>query len=73
VYEGSSFGAAVLAMYAVSAMKNLEEVQHLIRITYRHQPNTQHASTYHELFEIYERLYQNTVDEAACLAAYQVK
>ncbi|NJN92181.1 MAG: gluconate kinase [Leptolyngbyaceae cyanobacterium SL_5_14] len=73
VYEGSSFGAAVLAMYAVNLIKNLEEVQQLIRITYRHQPNTVHASTYHELFEIYERLYQNTVEEAARLAAYQVK
>jgi gluconokinase len=73
VYEGSSFGAAVLAMYAINFMKNLEEVQQLIRITYRHQPNTRHASTYHELFEIYERLYQNTVEEAAHLAAYQVK
>jgi gluconokinase len=73
VYEGSSFGAAVLAMYATGRMENLEDVQQLIRITYRHQPNTQHASTYHELFDIYERLYQNTVEEAARLAAYQVK
>jgi gluconokinase len=73
VYEGSSFGAAVLAMHAVGAMANLEEVQQLIHITYCHQPNPQHASIYRELFEIYESLYQNTVDEAARLAAYQVK
>lgn len=71
VYEASGFGAAVLAMYAVGAITELADVQKLIRISYRHQPDLQLSSIYHELFSIYESIYQNTVEEFNSLADYQ--
>lgn len=69
VYEASGFGAAVLAMYAVGAIPELTDVQKLIRISYRHQPDLHLSSIYHELFSIYERIYQNAVEEFNLLAS----
>ena len=71
VYEGSGFGAAVLAMYAVGAIAELTDVYKLIRISYRHQPDLHLSSIYHELFSLYERIYQNVVEEFTLLADYQ--
>lgn len=63
VYEGSGFGAAVLAMVAVGQLAQLEDVEQLIRVDNRYHPNLKHSQTYHQLFEIYERLYHNNVTE----------
>lgn len=71
VYEGSGFGAAVLAMYAVGALDQLEDVQKLIHISDRSQPNPQLSETYQRLFEIYERVYYNVVQELSLIAEYQ--
>ncbi|MBE9190519.1 gluconokinase [Gloeocapsopsis crepidinum LEGE 06123] len=71
VYEGSGFGAAVLAMYSVGAIADLTEAQKLIRITYRHKPDSHLVSTYHDLFPLYERLYQNLENEFSAIADYQ--
>jgi gluconokinase len=71
VYEGSGFGAAVLGMYAVGAISDLSEVQSLVQIADRHQPNLQLTQTYHQLFEIYQRIYSNLVEEFSQIADYQ--
>jgi gluconokinase len=71
VYEASSFGAAVLAMYAVGAIQDLAEVRQLIYIGDRHQPSPQLISIYRELFDIYQRIYNNVTDEFTQLANYQ--
>lgn len=71
VYEGSGFGAAVLAMYAVGAIAELTDVHKLIRISYRHQPDLHLSSIYHDLFLLYERIYQNAVEEFTLIADYQ--
>ncbi|MBE9179552.1 gluconokinase [Oculatella sp. LEGE 06141] len=71
VYEGSGFGAAALAMHAVGALPNLLDVQGLIRITDRHQPDLKLTQTYHSLFESYRRLYNDLVDEFSVIATYQ--
>lgn len=71
VYEASGFGAAVLAMYAVGALPELADVQKLIRISDRHQPDLHLSSSYHELFSIYERVYQHAAEEFNLLADYQ--
>lgn len=63
VYEGSGFGAAALAMYAVGAIADLTDVHKLIRVSYRHQPDLQLSRVYHDLFESYERIYHNVVKE----------
>jgi gluconokinase len=41
VYEASGFGAAVLAMYAVKEINQLEAVQSMIQIGDRHPPNAE--------------------------------
>lgn len=68
VYEGSSFGAAVLAMYAVGALNDLADVQELIRIGARYQPNLELSHRYHQLFEVYQRIYNNLVAEFSVIA-----
>jgi len=68
VYEASGFGAAVLAMYAVGAIAELTDVQKLIRISYRHQPDLHLSNTYQRLFSSYERIYQKAVAEFDILA-----
>ncbi len=71
VYEASGFGAAVLAMYAVGAIAKLTDVNKMIRISERHQPNLQLSPIYRDLFSLYERIYQNLVEEFSLLAKYQ--
>jgi gluconokinase len=71
VYEGSGFGAVVLAMYAVGAIDDLGDVQKLIRIKYRHAPDASRSHTYRDLFPIYERIYQHVKEEFAALAEFQ--
>ncbi|HBB36250.1 MAG TPA: gluconate kinase [Cyanobacteria bacterium UBA8803] len=64
-YEASSFGAAVLAMYAVGVLSDLSQVRQLIHICDRHQPNLELSQRYHKLFGVYQRIYSNLVDEFA--------
>lgn len=71
VYEGSAFGAAVLGMYALGAIAHLEEVDSLIRITHRHTPTPDLSETYQQLFPLYERIYEQVIQEFDDLAAYQ--
>ncbi|MCG6197735.1 gluconate kinase, partial [Anoxybacillus sp. LAT_38] len=56
-HESSSLGAAVLAMHAVGAIRDLSEVNGLLRIAHRHEPDLERSGTYLELFYIYERVY----------------
>lgn len=86
VYEASSFGATVLAMYAVGALQDLADVQQLIQIDLpaarlhqpevsrnknRHQPDPQLTATYRELFDIYQHIYHSTINEFTQLANHQ--
>ncbi|BAU10138.1 gluconokinase [Leptolyngbya sp. NIES-3755] len=57
VFEASGFGAAVLAMYAVQEIDQLEQVRSMIRIRDRHSPNLERSEQYHQLFDRYQRLY----------------
>ena len=71
VYEASGFGAAVLAMVAVGALKDIAEVQPLIQIKTRYQPNLDRTQQYQELFGLYQRLYSQLVGEFSTIADYQ--
>jgi gluconokinase len=71
VYEGSGFGAAVLAMYAVGALNDLADVQKLIRLGDRYQPNLEISQNYHKLFKIYQHIYSNLIEEFSAIADYQ--
>ncbi len=68
VYEASGFGAAVFAMYAVGEIRQLEDVQAMIRICDRHAPNLQLTEQYRRLFDRYQRLYYQLEPEFAKLA-----
>lgn len=69
VFEGSGFGAAVLAMVAVGQLAQLEDVASLIRVDDRYQPDLNLSHRYHELFEIYDRLYHNNIRDFSRLNA----
>ncbi|MCU0548904.1 MAG: FGGY family carbohydrate kinase [Leptolyngbya sp. Prado105] len=68
VYEASGFGAAVLAMYAVGEIQQLEAVKSMIRIRDRHVPDLERSHRYHRLFEQYQRLYDRLEPEFAAFA-----
>ena len=70
VYEASGFGAALLAMYAVGAIAHLSDVHQLIHISKRYQPQIQ-SNIYKDLFSLYQRIYQNLVEEFNSIADYQ--
>lgn len=53
VHEGSGFGAAVLAMHAVGAIPDLSDVQKLVCISHRYQPDSHLSGLYRDLFSIY--------------------
>jgi gluconokinase len=67
VYEGSGFGAAVLAMVAVGQLGQLEDVDTLIRTGDRYHPNLNHTQRYRQLFAIYDRLYHSNVNDFSLL------
>ncbi len=75
VYEGSGFGAAVLAMYATGHLARLEDVEHLIwggsdakQNIRRYQPDDGTAQRYRDVFKIYEQLYHNQMELFQALA-----
>lgn len=70
VFEGSSFGAAVVAMVAVGQLARLEEVEQLIRVNNRYQPNLEVTQHYRQLFELYDRIYKNTIQESSTLGRF---
>lgn len=67
VFEGSGFGAAVLAIVAVGHLAELDDVEALIRIDDRYQPHLDQSRHYHQQFELYDRLYHNNVKEFSIL------
>ena len=71
VYEASGFGAAVLAMVAVGELNDIADVQPLIQIKTRYQPNLELSQQYQELFKLYQRLYSQLVGEFSTIADYQ--
>lgn len=68
VTEASGFGAAVIAMLAVGAIQDLSEVQKMVQVDDRYEPNHSFTERYQKLFEIYQRLYIQTVEEMNQLA-----
>jgi gluconokinase len=72
VFEASSFGAAVLAMYAMGRLSRLEDVQQITErsgsTNYRYQPNLAMTQQYSKVFKVYEQLYHNQVELFQTLA-----
>lgn len=72
-YEASSFGAAVLAMFALGEIGELAEVKQMIEIQEEHTPNVRNNSMYNELMPIYEQLYQDLKPRFVQMANVQSK
>ena len=68
VSEASAFGAALLAMHTTGALAGLSDSRQLIQIIARRQPNPQLTPLYRELFQLFQKLYENLRDEFAVLA-----
>ncbi|NGQ95939.1 gluconokinase [Brevibacillus sp. SYP-B805] len=70
-HESSSFGAALMALWAVGAIADLDEGRRLITLAGRQEPVAAHKAVYEELFAIYQLIYRHTVQEMAALASFQ--
>jgi gluconokinase len=72
VPEGSVFGAAVMAMLGTGEIKSLGDIRTLMgppRAIY--QPNRKNHEIYTRLFDIYERVYKNLINEFDAIAEIQ--
>ncbi|MBD2089620.1 gluconate kinase [Microcoleus sp. FACHB-1515] len=68
VTEGSGFGAAVLAMYAVGAIDRLEAVQQFVQIQDSYQPDRSKTEAYQRIYPLFDRLYRDNLDAFTQLA-----
>jgi gluconokinase len=69
--EGSSLGAAVLALYAVGAVPSLDVAATMVGATARSTPNPDNVQKYRRLGEIFVRLPALLHDAYRDIAAYQ--
>ncbi|MGZ4107693.1 MAG: gluconokinase [Tumebacillaceae bacterium] len=69
--EASALGAAVMALYGIGEIEDLEQIKDWITIKDRYQPNLQNNENYLQLFYLYERVYQKLTDEFDIIAEFQ--
>ena len=67
-YEGSCWGAALLAMKALGAIDSLDVAKQMTKISTRHRPDESSARVYEELMEIFIRLYERLEPEFAAIS-----
>lgn len=70
--QGSVFGAALMGMMAVGALKSIDEARNIIgkpRAIY--QPNEKNHRIYQQLYAIYERVYRNLIKEFDAISEFQ--
>ena len=60
-YQGSSFGAAVLGLYALGHVANLDSTPERVGPTYHHQPIAENVEQYQRILPIYEQLLESFV------------
>lgn len=72
-HEGSSIGAAMLAMLAIGKVNSLEEAASVIEIKRRIEHNPLHHEIYQELHGIYARIYTKLEEEFKLISEYQKK
>ncbi|SHJ58198.1 gluconokinase [Propionispora hippei] len=69
--EGAAFGAAVLGYFAMGQMTDIKEVNNLINIKKRYQPDLANHERYQRLVAVYERLYHKLEAEFEEIASIQ--
>ncbi|WP_110926225.1 gluconokinase [Bacillus massiliglaciei] len=72
-YESSCLGAAVLGMYALGEIEDLNAVSEMVGATYSHKPNEADAEIYREIVPIYIRLSRLYEQEYRNIAELQRK
>ncbi|WP_026583924.1 gluconokinase [Bacillus sp. J33] len=72
-YESSCLGAAILGLYALGEVEDLDVVSEMVGATYIHQPREENASVYRELLPIYIRLSRLFENEYESIADFQRK
>ncbi|MGP1385792.1 MAG: gluconokinase [Thainema sp.] len=70
-YESSCFGAAVLGLYALGRIPNLERVTDMIGETYRHRPNPENVKRYQKVLPLYIQLLESFVPLYGAIAQAQ--
>lgn len=71
IYESSSFGAAILGLYAMKKITSLEQLSQEISLTYHHQPITENVTVYQRIIPVYSRILENLQDVYSQIAELQ--
>lgn len=71
IYESSSFGAAILGLYAIKKITNLEQLSQEISLTYHHQPIAKNVTVYQKIIPVYSRILDNFQDVYSQIAELQ--
>lgn len=69
--EGAAFGAAVLGFISSGHLKGISDTAHLVHPKKMYMPQQENVAVYHELYDIFVRLYQNLQKEFVDITAYQ--
>ncbi len=69
--ESSCFGAAMLGLFAIGAMRSLDEVAGLVGATHVHVPDPAAAAVYARLAPIFSALPRQLEDQYRAIAAFQ--
>lgn len=65
VYEASSIGAAMIAMWSVGAIAQLEDLQPLVQLDESYHPNAERSQHYQAHFERCDRFYHHIASQFA--------
>lgn len=71
--ESSCLGAVVLGLYATGRTDSLQIVADMVGSTHKHEPDPDHAATYHELLPIYISIFRKLDEEYEAIARFQLK
>jgi gluconokinase len=71
IYESSSFGAAILALYALKKIPKLEQFSPQIDLSYHHQPINSNVEIYKKIIPIYSRILEKFQEEYAQISQLQ--
>lgn len=70
-YESSCLGAAVLGMWALGLIEEIEDVENMVPISNEYIPDEKNHKIYIETFKIYSDIYKNLKDDFRRVAQLQ--
>lgn len=72
-FESSCLGAAILGLYSLGEIENMNVVSDMIGATFHHTPNPESVAIYEDLIPIYIRLSRLLREEYESITAFQKK